>query len=64
MDVADKAMEEVEKTTLSGVDKKTAALNIIQASADAAGLDIAPFTQQLNAYIDQTIDFVNKMSKK
>ena len=64
MDVADRAMEEVEKTTLSGADKKTKAIEIIQASAEAAGLDITPFMQQLSTYIDQTIAFVNKMSKK
>jgi hypothetical protein len=64
MDVADKAMEEAEKTMLSGADKKNMALNMIQASAETAGLDITPFMQQLNTYIDQTIAFVNKMSKR
>ena len=64
MEVADKAMEEAEKTALSGADKKTMALNIIKVSASAAGLDIAPFIEQLSLYIDQTIDFVNKMKKQ
>jgi hypothetical protein len=64
MDVADKAMEEAEKTSLAGADKKTMAINIIQGSAEVAKLDIAPFMQQLSTYIDQTINFVNKMSNK
>jgi hypothetical protein len=64
MDVADKAMEEAEKTSLAGADKKTMAINIIQGSAEVAKLDIAPFMQQLSTYIDQTISFVNKMSNK
>ena len=64
MDIADRAMEEAEQTALEGADKKTMVMNMIQASAEAAQLDIAPFIQQLDAYIDQTIAFVNKMSKK
>ncbi len=64
MEVADKAMAEAEQTTLEGADKKTMVMEIIQASAEAAKLDIAPFMQQLSTYIDQTITFVNKMSKK
>lgn len=64
MEVADKAMEEAERSNLSGADKKTMAMNIIQMSAETAQLDIAPFIQQLSAYIDQSITFVNKMSKK
>jgi hypothetical protein len=64
MEVADKAMEEAERTDKTGADKKTMVMNIIQASAEAAKLDITPFMQQLSTYIDQTIKFVNKMSKQ
>jgi hypothetical protein len=64
MDVADKAMEEAEKTALSGADKKAMAMQAITASAAVAGLDIAPFITQLDIYIEQTIAFVNKMSTK
>lgn len=64
MEVADKAMEEAEKTALAGADKKTMAMNIIQMSAETAKLDITPFIQQVSTYIDQTITFVNKMSDK
>lgn len=64
MDVADKAMEEAEKTALSGADKKAMAMQAITASAAVAGLDIAPFITQLDLYIEQTIAFVNKMSTK
>jgi hypothetical protein len=63
MEMADKAMEEAERTGKAGADKKTIVMSSIQASAEAAKLDIAPFIQQLSTYIDQTITFVNKMSK-
>jgi hypothetical protein len=39
-------------------------MQTITASAAAAGLDITPFVTQLDLYIEQTIAFVNKMSKK
>ena len=64
MEVADKAMQEAEQSALSGADKKAFAFDIIKASATASGLDIAPFINQLDLYIDQTIAFVNKMKQK
>ena len=68
MDVADTAMEEIERmseqTDLSSADKKTMAMDLVKASAATANLDITPFMQQLDSYIDQTIKFVNKMSNK
>lgn len=64
MEIADKAMQEVEKTLPAGTDKKDKALSIINTSAQAAGLDINEFITQLDAYIDQTIEFVNKMQNK
>lgn len=64
MDIADTAMEEAERTALSGADKKDMAIDIINTSALAAGLDITPFMNQLDNYIDQAIAFVNKMTKQ
>lgn len=63
MEVADTAMTEAEATGLSGADKKSKVLDIIAASAKAAGIDISLFADQLDEYIDQTIAFVNKMNK-
>ena len=63
MEMADKAMEEAEQTGASGADKKEMALKAIEAAAEAAGIDTAQFFTQLDTYIDQTIDFFNKMKK-
>jgi hypothetical protein len=64
MEAADAAMTEVEASGLPGVDKKSMVIDIISASTKAAGVDISLFADQLDDYIDQTIAFVNKMSKK
>ena len=62
MDIADIAMKEAERSLSSGAEKKELALNIIKASASSAGLDLGPFMNQLDNYIDQTIEFVNEMN--
>ena len=64
MEVADKAMEEAERSNESGADKKTMVMDIVKASAIAAGIDISDFVDQLSEYIDQTIEFFNKMQNK
>lgn len=64
MEMADAAMSEAEKSGKSGADKKAMVMDIIKASALAADLDVTEFLGQLDTYIDQTIDFVNKMQKK
>lgn len=64
MEVADKAMEEAERAGGSGADKKTMVMDIVKASALAAGVDITDFVDQLSDYIDQTIEFFNKMQNK
>lgn len=61
--MADTAMKSVEESELKGEDKKTTVIEAVNKSAAAVGLDISAFTSQLNAYIDQTIDFVNGMKK-
>jgi hypothetical protein len=64
MEMADAAMAEAEQSIEAGEAKKTMVIDIVQASAKAANLDIDLFADQLDLYIDQTIAFVNKMQKK
>jgi hypothetical protein len=61
MELADSAMKEAEASMASGEDKKSMVINAVKAGAEASGLDISDFLTQLDLYIDQTIDFVNKM---
>ena len=63
MEIADKAMTEAEHSGASGADKKAMVIDAVKASATAAGLDVAGFIDQLGDYIDQTIEFFNKMNK-
>lgn len=64
LEIADAAMKEAEESGKKGKEKKELALSIINASAKAAGVDVEPFTSQLSDYIDETIKFVNDISKK
>ena len=64
MEIADAAMKEAEKSCKTGADKKTMVIDTVKASCKAAGLDLDSFIDQLSDYIDQTISFVNDMSKK
>lgn len=63
MSMADAAMKEAEASQKSGEDKKQMVLNAVKSGCKAANIDIDAFIDQLSQYIDQTIDFVNKMSK-
>lgn len=63
MSMADSAMKEAEASGKAGADKKVMAMEAIKASALSAGIDISPFVDQLDAYIEQTIAFVNGMKK-
>ena len=63
MTVADSAMQEAERSGKSGADKKAMVIDIVKASCKAAGLDIDVFLDQLDLYIDDTIFFMNKMTK-
>ena len=64
MEMADAAMKEAERSCKTGADKKTMVIESVKASCKAAGLDVGLFIDQLSDYIDQTISFVNDMSKK
>jgi len=63
MKLADAAMIEAEKTALNGAAKKDKVITMVNAAAREAGIDISAFTEQLSEYIDQTINFVNTMSR-
>lgn len=60
---ADEGMKEAEKSGLKGASKKEMVLSFVEGSAKAAGVEISPLLDQLSAYIDQTIAFVNNMKK-
>lgn len=64
MNMADAAMKEAEKTGKSGQDKKKMVIDIVKAGCNAAGLNIENFLDQLNEYIDATIQFVNDINGK
>ncbi len=64
MELADAAMKEAEASQLKGEDKKQMVINAVKAGCKSAGLDIDMFIDQLGAYIDQTIGFVNDMKNK
>ena len=63
MEMADAAMKEAEKSCKTGADKKKMVIDSVKAGCKSAGLDISNFLDQLDAYIDQTISFVNQMKK-
>ena len=63
MKLADAAMIEAEKSALNGAAKKDKVIAMVNAAAREAGIDISAFTEQLSEYIDQTINFVNTMSR-
>ena len=63
MSMADAAMKEAEASQKSGEDKKQMVLDAVKSGCKAANINIDAFIDQLSQYIDQTIDFVNKISK-
>lgn len=63
MAMADAAMKEAEASQKSGEDKKQMVFDAVKSGCKAANINIDAFVDQLSQYIDQTIDFVNKMSK-
>lgn len=61
--MADAAMKEAEASGKSGTDKKQMVMDAVKAACKSQGLDLDSFLDQLSAYIDQTINFVNSMKK-
>ena len=64
MKILDAAMQQAEKSGKSGADKKEMVIDIAKESCKAAGINIDDFIDQVAAYIDETIAFVNGMVKK
>ena len=64
MEIADAAMKEAEKSGASGADKKQMVIDACKAGCKSAGINLDDFIDQLVDYIDQTISFVNDMTKK
>lgn len=63
MTMADAAIKEAERSTKKGADKKELVINMVKEGCKSAGVDISLFLDQLSDYIDQTIKFVNDMTK-
>lgn len=63
MEMADAAMKEAEASMKDGETKKQMVTDTVKASCAAAGIDVSLFIDQLSAYIDSTIKFVNDMKK-
>lgn len=64
MKLADIAMAEAEKSIAKGADKKEMVVSIVKANCKELGIKVDDFIDQLMAYIDETISFVNKLTKK
>ncbi len=64
MSIADTCIKEAEKSGKSGSDKKKMVIDMVKSSCKSQGIDADNFLDQLDAYIDQCIDFVNKVSNK
>ena len=62
MDVADAGIQASEKSVKSGADKKTMAIEAVQASCLALGIEVD--LSQLGTYIDECIEFANKLNGK
>lgn len=63
MQIADAAMTEAENSLKSGEDKKQLVIDSVKAGCKAAGIELDLFIDQLSDYIDQSISFVNSMTK-
>lgn len=64
INMADAAMKEAEKSGKTGADKKAQVIEAVKAGCKAAGVNLDEFLDQLSAYIDTTISFVNDMATK
>ena len=60
--IAKAAMEKAEETGAAGADKKKMVIESVKAGCLEAGIDIAPFVDQLDAFINNSITFVNSLS--
>lgn len=61
--VAKAAMEKAEETGAAGADKKKMVITAVEAGCKEAGIDVEPFIEQLDAFINNSITFVNSLTK-
>lgn len=61
--VADKAMVAAEKSGKSGADKKQMVMDATKEAARAAGLNFDLFIDQISAFIEQSINWYNSLTK-
>ena len=61
---ADTAMETVEQENLDGADKKELVIETVKKTLQSQGVDISDFLDQLSAYIDDCVEFANRMNSK
>ena len=61
--IAKAAMTKAEESGASGADKKQMVIDAVTAGCKEAGVDIAPFVNQLDAFINNSITFVNSLNK-
>ena len=54
-DMANAAIVSAEASGKAGADKKTMVIEAVKASCAAKGIDITPFLDQLDAFIDQAV---------
>lgn len=60
--IAKAAMEKAEETGAAGADKKKMVIEAVKAGCLEAGIDIAPFVDQLDAFINNSITFANSLN--
>lgn len=65
MAIAQDAMNTIEHSDITGpAEKKAAAMKIIKDACNTAGINIDGFVDQLDAFIDTSIEFYNNMKKE
>jgi hypothetical protein len=63
MAMTDAAMKVAEASDKPGPEKKKMVMDMVLHEANAAGIDLSLFSEQLEEYIDQTVAFVKGMKK-
>ena len=64
MTIADAAIIEAEQSGKSGASKKQMVMDAVAAGLRTQGIEIAPFEQQLESYIESCVEFSKKVNIK
>jgi len=62
--IVEAAIAQAEKSGKAGADKKAMVIDIVKASLRADGIEASQYLDQISAYIDDCINFVNNVTKK